>query len=295
VLALAAETPAGSTLFKKVDSLLRGNVEAECRALREARPEHLLVVAPAFPRVGRTTIAARVVEALGSLAAAVASPATVRDPVRLVRAIDEADDVLVCQAETDGDLDAIVSAVRRSGVAVTWVGAGGLAAAVARAVGPGRQTRPRAAPGPVLAVVGSALPLAREQAALLVEAAGGRLVELPVAELDGWPARLRQALGDHVTVVVTLVGEPLTGQEQRLAESLAQAVAPPAAAAATLVLCGGATARAVLDACRVSSVDVLGELEPGVVASRAEGLAALVVTKSGSFGDAHTLARAVHA
>src|SRR3954471_21409970 len=141
---------------------------------------------------------------------------------------------------------------------------------------------------------GGALPLARAQAALLVEATGGRLVELPVAEADGWPARLREALGDHATVVVTLVGEPLSGQEQRVAESLARVAAPAAAGAATLVLCGGATARAVLGACGVGSVDVLGELEPGVVASRADGLGALVVTKSGSFGDAGTLARVVH-
>jgi len=50
----------GATIFKKIDSTLRGNVAVEVRAASEAlasvgdRP--LVVVAPAFPGVGRTTL-----------------------------------------------------------------------------------------------------------------------------------------------------------------------------------------------------------------------------------------------
>jgi hypothetical protein len=134
------------------------------------------------------------------------------------------------------------------------------------------------------------VPLAREQAAHLE----GRLVELPVASLvDGGPVDLSEALEHHATVVVTIAGERWAGHEQRIAASLARAVGPAGMAADVLVLCGGATARAVLETCGVRAVRLLGELEPGVVASRADGLRALVITKSGSFGDARTLARVV--
>lgn len=42
-------------LYKKVDSTLRGNIVAEIKAMVEVYQPELIVFAPAFPRVGRTT------------------------------------------------------------------------------------------------------------------------------------------------------------------------------------------------------------------------------------------------
>lgn len=52
--AAAALRPRPTVLFKKIDSLLRGNVRAEVEALRG--PDLTMVCAPALPALGRTTV-----------------------------------------------------------------------------------------------------------------------------------------------------------------------------------------------------------------------------------------------
>jgi len=52
----AAEAVRGRLLFKKVDSTMRGNVGYELRALQATLRTRGIVVAPAFPRSGRTTL-----------------------------------------------------------------------------------------------------------------------------------------------------------------------------------------------------------------------------------------------
>jgi uncharacterized protein YgbK (DUF1537 family) len=68
-------------------------------------------------------------------------------------------------------------------------------------------------------------------------------------------------------------------------------VAEAADLADLLVLSGGHTAQAVLDRLGATRLDLVAELEPGVVASRSPGLRQLVVTKAGAFGDDATLLR----
>jgi D-threonate/D-erythronate kinase len=51
------ETLGISRIYKKMDSTLRGNVGAEIRAVADAIRPDLIVIAPAFPRYGRTTVA----------------------------------------------------------------------------------------------------------------------------------------------------------------------------------------------------------------------------------------------
>lgn len=46
----------GAIVYKKVDSTLRGNLAAEIEAVGRSFPERVIVVAPAFPAAGRTTI-----------------------------------------------------------------------------------------------------------------------------------------------------------------------------------------------------------------------------------------------
>jgi len=55
-VAEAARLLAGRRLYKKIDSTCRGNVGYELRALREVLEPRGIVVAPAFPAGGRTTL-----------------------------------------------------------------------------------------------------------------------------------------------------------------------------------------------------------------------------------------------
>lgn len=45
-----------SVVYKKIDSTMRGNIIAELRVLMEEYKPHMIIVAPAFPAVGRTII-----------------------------------------------------------------------------------------------------------------------------------------------------------------------------------------------------------------------------------------------
>lgn len=312
---LADQLPPGAEVLHKVDSTLRGHPAAELAALLGVLPDRIAVVAPAFPRAGRVTRggvqhvdgvalhesdawSAEPGEPPRSVAEAVrcqdARPAAV-DLERTLR-LAQAGDAVVCDAATDDDLDAVVRAARRAERAVLWVGSAGLAAALARSR-PGRRPAAVAWNGAArryLAVVGSASPVARRQAAALV-ADGADSFELPRDALGGRDAAvLAEELRDRVlrrSVVVTVTPVGATASAA-VARGLSRIVAPAAAEAPLLAIAGGATARAVLEQCGVRSLDLVAELEPGVVLAEANGRR--IVTKAGAFGDDGTLLRVLH-
>lgn len=159
--------PRPELLYKKLDSALRGGIGCECDAVVDAAGADLCIVAPAVPRLGRTTVNG--VQRIGGTP--VHETGMGRDPMNPVRtsevsavlretsrhrsgrigldSIGEADVLFerfvregvryaVCDAETDEQLDALVSAGKRSGLRLVWAGAAGLAEALARAAAPGR-------------------------------------------------------------------------------------------------------------------------------------------------------------
>jgi uncharacterized protein YgbK (DUF1537 family) len=207
-------------IFKKVDSLLRGNIGAEVAALHAGRSA--VVVAPALPALERV-VRGGAVHVAGvplhrtdawSMERA-AAPTTVSDAVApvptalldlvtvrsgsLAKAIATslaAGRVPICDAETDADLDAVVHAAA-SLPAVGLVGSGGLAAALGRHLG--RQPHTPPPPDPptgdldpghrvglpdptLLIVVGTAEAIAAEQVRRLV-ATGITPLSLPVDTL----------------------------------------------------------------------------------------------------------------
>jgi uncharacterized protein YgbK (DUF1537 family) len=154
-----------ASLFKKIDSTLRGHLAAELtaarRALGRARP---VILAPAFPaqrrivRNGRLTVRG------------VALPGSLRE--RFARA-----GILVPDCASDTDLDRIA----RAGLALRprplFVGSAGLARAIARTlprVVPAKRRRIRRAP--VVTVVGSTSPVSTHQACLLSRSDDGDLL-----------------------------------------------------------------------------------------------------------------------
>ncbi|MCL2396201.1 MAG: four-carbon acid sugar kinase family protein [Acidimicrobiaceae bacterium] len=350
VAALAADLPEGTDLVNKIDSILRGHIAPEVTALREVLPDHLIVLAPAFPRNQRVTRggvqhvggvpvhlgdlwareAARPPESIAALLAPMSYEPIHLEVLRgtaLLAALEAAarrGRVAICDAETDGDLDRLVGAARACGTPVVWVGSAGLAAAVGRArrgaagrAAAGQPARPGpagqapASPmtrrGPYLAVIGSTASAAHAQAAALVDEGGALPIELPAADLaaaaelaaaepgtlDAMAGRVSGAVGDRDTVV-TITGPLRVEQAPAIARSLATVTGPAARAAAALVLTGGATARAVLEAAGTAALHLIAELDPGIVLARPVGRDSVpVITKSGAFGDDRTLLRAV--
>lgn len=156
---------AGATLFKKIDSTLRGQPAAEirmlCEFLRERRGCAFGIVAPAYPALGRTTRESQiyvdgirledtelwardhtypnadVLELLRSvgLNTAPVSLAQVRAGesalIARLRGIAEDGALAVCDALVDRDLECIAAASRVLDTECFYVGSGGLAQALA--------------------------------------------------------------------------------------------------------------------------------------------------------------------
>ena len=191
---VASLQAAGANLiYKKVDSNLRGNVAAELAALGDALARPILL-APAFPARGRTTVEGvvlvdgvpvaetemgsdaeapvrhsdivRMMEAEGGkLRASRCALAEVRSGAAAVEARLREAEVLVVDAETEADLEGIAEAALAMSPRPVVGGSAGLAAALARkAFGipePGERRTSRV--GPILAVLASSSKRLAEQ------------------------------------------------------------------------------------------------------------------------------------
>lgn len=324
---VANEIASGRAVFKKIDSLLRGNIEQELAALCTALPDRLVLVAPALPALGRHTrggvqhAEGLPVHESGTWTGEEASaprcvddliPGTIvrleairGDPDTLVDTLSGiADDRLaaLCDAETDEDLRALVRAAVATGRDVLWVGTSGLASALATETATDAgAVPPTSAPQRgerYVAILGSIAPLARQQARALNQA-GAAWADLPADVLVGSPATLADRVATMAAdgdLVVTVSGDVQPRQRDAVARGLALATAGVAAHAPRLFVSGGATARAVLTHRGVTQLELIGELEPGVVISVPDDDASTyVITKAGTFGDSHSLVRVLGA
>jgi D-threonate/D-erythronate kinase len=223
---------------------------------------------------------------------------------------------VVADATSDADLDRLVAAVPME--QVLWVGSPGLAAALARRLGPCGHVPERGKDVPaqgkdvpahgkdvpgqgknvpgkgvstrrVLFVIGSLHPASREQLAWICSAGGAAAI--PVLD-DGAAGQAERRLGRQQTVVLHGPTDTVAGRV--VLDTLAQVTARLAEAGAfdALVITGGETARAVLLGCGVCGLDLAGELEPGIPLGFADDSRRLpVVVKAGGFGDRRLLTR----
>ena len=307
----------GRRVFKKLDSLLRGNVGAELAAAASAVAGGALVIAaPAFPATGRTTVNGvvhvngdpyaegkfggdiRQALAAGGLSAESVTVGPSRHPEDLAARLSELHRrgvrAAVVDAQSDDDLRIIATAAELMDVPTLLAGSGGLAGQIeVRGPVSGLPLATDRDVARTLLVIGSYSPLAKSQVQQLV-AAGVRHVKLnhedfadPAVHLE-----LLEALDDGDAV---LTPDPSGALDKSQAAAVAGALASATAAAGSkcgaLLLTGGETATAVLAELGVTSFTVLGEIEPGVVASRLDRSLPLMVTKAGAFGDAGTLLR----
>src|SRR5215207_3592633 len=316
------------TVYKKLDSTLRGNVAAElAAALGGARRDHV-IVAPAFPAAGHTTVRGiqrvhgvpvdetemandphnpvRDAHVPGLLAGAFSSVGALgvedlADPELVHRALEDYECV-VADVERDADLEALVRAVPDP-ARVLWAGSAGLALALGSVYpGPcaGDASMQRAPVRTVLIVVGSLSGVAREQVRRLVGEYGNVDIPVGVGEADAVQEAVetaREALAGGACAVVrspeerSASGESVLGELTEVAALLSEE-----GLFEGMVLTGGATAVGVARRLGASGIRLEGEVEAGIPIGALIGPRPYpVVTKAGGFGGPDTLVEAVEA
>jgi uncharacterized protein YgbK (DUF1537 family) len=309
-------------VYKKIDSTLRGHWLAELREVWKARAARTSVLCPAFPAVGRALIDGEVRVHGQSLAEAgfegsgrlrdmllerwcgrVVSLSTAQLATAPLADPDRAPWLLLPDAATDADLDLLVRRLMEADLDRLLCGAGGLAAAWARALIPDPRPLPPLAPvtGPAWVIAGSQHPATRAQMEALSKIEGARVEWIETSDPAAVP-RLRD-LPDAPVVGLALTpspSHPLT-PSSAFATWAREFIAAVAAAArergvGAFVVTGGETAALLLRALETTSLEIDRELLPGIpLSGLADGRMAgtPLVTKAGGFGEPDALVRAV--
>jgi len=322
-------------VLKKVDTALRGHLAAElCEALEQLGVQRAYVLA-AIPEVGRTTVDG--IQLLGGiplsetafardpqhpvleaslprvLAAGEALRATVL-PVEAIRAGGDLESTLdewagspmavVCDAETDDDIESALRAIMQQQRPLLLAGSIGLGRALRRVLGGERRAEPRGGlaraqdDSGVLVVLGSAHPRsleqlseARDRLGLQVEEVGG---EDKACSVGVRAARLLQG-GDPVAIVTPSERRTdpteLLAAVRRAVTSCLGRVRPRG-----MALIGGETAFEVLAGLDYPPLQIEGRPAPLVVRGRLLAGACHdvpILTKGGSAGDRGMLVRMV--
>ncbi len=171
-------------LVKKIDSTLRGNPGTEVMAMQQVTGAAAVIIAPAFPAAGRITregkclvngvlltdtefasdpktpIASADVGALFSVRSQNITPAQL--PVALASGSAQTPALLVVDAQTDADLDEIITHAMQASERPLLVGSAGLCDALSRRLAPEKQAV-------VLAVVGSMSEIAQKQVSVAAQ------------------------------------------------------------------------------------------------------------------------------
>lgn len=264
VARVLSELPQDLQVVKKVDSRLKGNIASELAAFGDRR----FLVLPAIPDFGRIVLDGAL-QGFG-----VQTPVSVRDTLGHIAAAATVpdtrtqDDMLAAIAEAPGD--------------VVLVGARGLAQALAGHLGLGAPRPDPVLPRPICFAVGSTDPITAAQVACLRSSgAAVRYIACPSGQPGGADPCAQPA-------ELTLLQATEDGQvpPTRVARDFADTLAPHLAHARAMLLTGGATAEAALDALGIDILDVRGEALPGLPLCCAGGQA--IITKSGGFGPPDT-------
>jgi uncharacterized protein YgbK (DUF1537 family) len=276
-------------LYLKIDSTVRGSIPGQLagalQAWRQVHPDATAVVCPAFPAQRRTVVGGAVlVDGLP-----VAQTAAGTDPVTPLAisnlaaiitgstygTLDQLGTapVLIVDASTDADLDALAREGSAADPSLILVGSGGLTAALGRQW-PVPATRPVGFPG---------------APALTVLVAVSSLHPVAIDQVD----HLRRHLGDSRLQILTSTSAAdvtAAGAAAQLADQVAAELATSSYEA--LILVGGDGAAAILRRLAASRVVVDSMISIGcpsgtIVGGQADGLR--LVTKSGGFGHRETL------
>jgi uncharacterized protein YgbK (DUF1537 family) len=214
--------------------------------------------------------------------------------------------VAICDAENDEDLDNIVAGAHPDDARGMLIGTAGLARAIARTLPAVARVAPRLAPSNagVLLVVGSLASVSRAAAREVAVMSG--VVHLrvePQLLLAGRSAELARvyqvavdslSAGVDVLIEIAADGDIDVSRGPALAASLSDTLHGLMACSSGAVVTGGETARAMLASNHISGIELLDEIEDGVCLGLAQRDPAIpLITKSGAFGNAHSLVHAL--
>lgn len=266
---LMTRLPPDIRLFKKVDSRFKGHISDELDAIQY----HRALVAPAIPAFGRVVKDGHI-DGFG-----VVSPISIAGVLGRHTERSKIPDVL-----TQEDLLVELDGCEADGVDLL-VGARGLAEALAFRM-TGRAEAELIAPpvGPGLFVIGSYDRITIDQVEQLRRL--GEVVYQPAPNgiVENW-----SALSSPLTLVQATEGSVKVAPDE-VARNLAESVHPKLTSKAeTLLLCGGATAEAVLAKMGVTRFRLEGDCLPGLGLAYANGQC--IILKSGGFGEPDTLAK----
>ena len=261
-------------IFKKIDSRMKGHVDAEVSIVATMRAISRVIVCPAIPSQDR------IVEGGSVKGKGVVTPIDVRGCFNLPEL-----DIVTPDASDMDKLGQIVAKARQEDL---LVGAAGLAFALAARLAPepvgNHQTIRLCAPA--LFAIGSRDLITIGQLAHLKEKSRPAWINAP----NGLSC-LEDVTDAAVTVVqMASCDEIISGQQagRNFSATVCQLIPRNFR---SLLFCGGETADVVLKSCETGIVELLGELAPGVPA----GLAmigdkkVMLATKSGGFGDVDCL------
>ena len=328
----AAQRLGGRTLYKKIDSTLRGNLGAELEGLLDGLGLERALVAPAFPANGRTTVggchlvngvplaesafakdplwpareshlptllARQTRRAVGYLPLATVERGE-RAVIRALRA--EKAPIVVADAETPAHLRTLALAL--AGLE-GWLpcGSAGLAQEWPRALGlerPKAMLRWAADPEPAMVLAGSRHRVTAEQLRRASEEGCLELIPLAAEGEESQAVdRAVELLGQGRNVALTTTfSRYREGQGMAIARLLAGAAGEVLARrpVAGLFVTGGDVARAVCHLLGATALQALGEVQPGVPAGLLAGgphEGLRVVTKAGGFGDERAIIQSI--
>jgi uncharacterized protein YgbK (DUF1537 family) len=305
-------------LYKKTDSTLRGNIAAEFQALLDACPDSTLVYAPAYPELGRVVRQGTLSVAGKLLADTVFSrdplnpsressiPALLARgcmaPVLLARCGEElagllaagaGGSIIVCDGASEQDLEEAALALACSPRPCIAAGTGGFARPWIRSLGVPRVARePLPAAARCLVLSGSMHPSSREQVRE-ADRSGVPVIWLGYGSDEAAATALAAGIAARGWAVLATPGtlpEPAPAVAARFGAVAAQLVDRSGADA--IVVFGGDTAFAVLNALGSTLVEPRTELLPGIPLSllRRRGRELVLVSKAGGFGESFVIA-----
>lgn len=340
-----------SHLFlKKIDSTLRGNIGIEIKALMDLGRFDVAVIAPAFPDARRITVDGmhyvnglpvheteaavdpKTPVAESRIADLLFGQTNIQPKTIGTKQLHKSDEQIqqdlrawktqghewfVCDAETNEDLRRIVQVFMNSGQSVLWVGAAGLAGALAqhvrkRALQTGKRNEP------VMIVSGSASNTTNRQLAYVREQRDLLDVRInPLNVLNGCEAWEHKRAIDQVVVhqgkdvLLYTDAKPETVQRiiafgrkqgldrQAVGEKLSLFLGAVTSEIVKLtglkrlVLTGGDTARAICNELGADGIQLLGEIEAGIPLGKLLNADIYAVTKAGAYGQTDSVLRAV--
>jgi len=328
----AAEIDAAKWLVKKIDSTLRGNPGAEVEALLRLSGQRQAIIAPAFPAAGRTTqngvclvkgvpvtetefasdpkTPVRHAHIAAVLAEQTGLKSVVVTPAQLAAALEGDAQLMIVDAQSDDELDQIVSAAFASIERPLLVGSAGLCDALARRLATPRQ---------LLAVIGSMSEIAQQQIQLIRSHPDVSTVLIDINDvfngaLAGYQQQIAAALAARQHCVVhtcadtqarhqidslcqqrelsrAALGETISAFLGALTRNVLESHNP-----AALYVSGGDVAMAVARALNAQGFAIRGQVAHCVPFGRFLGChwQGPVMTKAGGFGTESTLLEVLH-